>query len=301
MNLLANASFDLDTNSDGRPDSWTSDSRFTRSTGVVRSGGFAGRHLATNNSGYTISQTVSNLTAGQGYSFSGFVNIPTTTDAFTLKIDVQWLDANNTVLSTKTVKSFSAQTSGWTQATANIVAPTSAARAQVRMVVSSLNATVYVDDFVFQRSSLLANGDFEWDANSDGLPDSWTSNSNFTVNRAVKHGGNFSGRHFSTGNVGYTVSQTVSNLIAGNTYAFAGFVNIPATTDAFTFKLEIQWRNATNTVISTTPIKTYNAATSWWDNPTANVVAPNGTTNAVVRMVVTSLNATVYVDDITLQ
>ena len=110
--------------------------------------------------------------------------------------------------------------------------------------------------------------------------------------------GSFVGRHFATNNSNYNITQTVNNLSAGTSYSFSGAVNIPATSDAFTFGLDVQWRNASNTVISTSTIKQYTASTSGvWDPAQANLVAPAGTTNAVVRMVVTSLNSTIYVDN----
>jgi len=300
-NLLLNNGFELDANADTLPDSWTTNSRFTRSTTVLHSGNFAGKHFATDNTGYTISQTANGLTAGQGYALSAWVNIPATTDAFTFKIDVQWLNASNTVLRTDTLKSYTAQTGGWNQATANLVTPTGTTGAIVRMVVTSLNATIYVDDFALQPSSLITNGAFEWDTNNDSRPDSWISNAKFTRSTTVAHSGSYAGKHFATDNSGYTISQTISSLSAGKTYSVSGWVNIPATSDVFTIVLDIQWRNSSNTILRTDTIKTYTTQTGGWDQATASKAAPTGTTNAVVRMVVTSLNATIYVDDFVLQ
>jgi N-acetylglucosamine-6-sulfatase len=149
-NLIRNEGFGWDTNNDRRPDSWRSDSRFTRTTAVIHNGSYAGQHSATDNSTYTIGQTVVNLAAGQTYRFSGWVNIPVTSDAFSLKLQVNWRDANDATLGTKLVRLFSDDTDGgWSQARATIVAPAGASSARVQMVVSSLNATIYVDDFVF--------------------------------------------------------------------------------------------------------------------------------------------------------
>jgi hypothetical protein len=73
-------------------------------------------------------------------------------------------------------------------------------------------------------------------------------------------------------------------------------VNIPATGDAFTLQLQLKWRNASNNVIGTTSIKTYTTSTNGWDQATS-LVAPVGTTNALVMIVVSSLNTTMYVDE----
>ena len=77
-------------------------------------------------------------------------------------------------------------------------------------------------------------------------------------------------------------------------------MNIPATNDTFTFTLRIRWRNV-NTVVRTDNIKVYTAATGGWNKAAASLVSPTGTTNAMVDMVVSSLNATIYVDDFALR
>jgi WD40 repeat protein len=149
-NRLQNPGFEIDANNDGLPDSWSTNSRFTRSNASARSGTYSGRHFATNNSGYTINQAITGLTAGASYTFAGWVNIPATTDAFSFSLQIRWRNASNGTISTSTVKTYSAATSGWNEATATLVAPTGTASAQVLMVVSSLNATIYVDDFAFR-------------------------------------------------------------------------------------------------------------------------------------------------------
>jgi hypothetical protein len=96
--------------------------------------------------------------------------------------------------------------------------------------------------------------------------------------------------------LGYNINQIVNSLNAGTSYNFSGWVNIPSTIDAFTFTLNVKWQNPSNQTISSSTIKTYTAATAGWSNAAATLVAPAGTTNAKVQMVVSSLNATIYVD-----
>jgi len=146
-NLLRNGGFELDANGDGRPDSWTSNPRMTRSAAVVHGGAFAARHLAADNSSYVVSQKVAGVAAGSTYSFGGWVNIPSTTDAFSFKLQVRWLNSANATVATKTVKTYTASTGGWVQAAASLVAPAGSTSADVRMVVGNLNATIYADDF----------------------------------------------------------------------------------------------------------------------------------------------------------
>jgi len=107
------------------------------------------------------------------------------------------------------------------------------------------------------------------------------------------------GRHRATNNAGYTIGQAVVGLTANTPYVFAGWVNIPATSDAFTFRFDIVWRNASNTPIGTAQtVSTLSAPTIGWVKASGTYTAPAGATNAVINMVVTSLNATVYVDDL---
>ena len=154
---------------------------------------------------------------------------------------------------------------------------------------------------VMTTANRLLNPGFELDANNDTRADNWTANTLVTRSNALARSGTYSMRHFATNNVGYTITQVVSGLTAATTYTFAGWTNIPSTGDTFTFTIRILWRNASNTILRTDDVKVYNTSTSGWDKATASLVAPAGTTNAQVRMVVSSLNATIYVDDFTLR
>jgi hypothetical protein len=146
---LRNSGFELDANGDTRPDNWTSNTRVTRSAAVVRSGSYAMRHYATDNANYTISQTVAGVTAGTNYVLVGYVAIPPTSDTFTFNVRVRWLRSDSTIIRTDTARSFTSSTSSWEMARGVYAAPAGAVQARVEMNVSSLNATVYADDFAF--------------------------------------------------------------------------------------------------------------------------------------------------------
>jgi hypothetical protein len=153
-NLLVNSSFDLDANGDGRPDTWSSNSKFTRSNAVTRctTTSHVGRFFATDNSGVTITQKVG-VTAGVAYNFAGCVRIPAQNDGtFTFKLQVQWKNSSNSTISTTTIKSYASTTTNdqWQTVTKNgTVAPAGAVAAVVKLVASSVNGNIYVDDFVF--------------------------------------------------------------------------------------------------------------------------------------------------------
>ncbi|TMA57855.1 MAG: DUF4215 domain-containing protein, partial [Deltaproteobacteria bacterium] len=119
----------------------------------------------------------------------GWVNIPPTTDTFGFSLEVQWLDTGtNTIISTQPIKTYTAATDGWDHAVASLVAPAGATRAQVAMVVSSLNATLYVDDFVFAARPICGDGLVEGSeqcddgntANGDGCSSICTLESGFS-------------------------------------------------------------------------------------------------------------------------
>jgi hypothetical protein len=53
------------------------------------------------------------------------------------------------VVGTTPIKTYTSRTFDWDQAVSSAVAPAGAVKADVRMVVGSLNALVRVDDFTF--------------------------------------------------------------------------------------------------------------------------------------------------------
>jgi hypothetical protein len=145
-NLLQNGSFDQAAS--GKPTVWSANNKFlqTNEIGAV-DGPFVGRFRATDNSGANTQQTITdNVTAGSNFSFSCWTNIPTTSDSFTYKYQVQWKNASNSTISTWTVKTYSDDTAGaWNQATGTKIAPAGTVKAIVKLVASSLNGSIYVD------------------------------------------------------------------------------------------------------------------------------------------------------------
>lgn len=142
-NLVVNGGFE-DVDGSGRPQAWTPDVHFTRSSDASHSGTFAGRHFATNDAGYKVQQDVSIQGSG-AFVASGFVNVPATSDSFKLILKIQWRSTKT--LSTATVAKFTKATNGWVGWSANLTAPAGATTARILMTISSLNATIYVDDF----------------------------------------------------------------------------------------------------------------------------------------------------------
>ena len=147
--------------------------------------------------------------------------------------------------------------------------------------------------------NLLKNPGFERDANLDSRPDSWTSKAKFSRSSKSKHLGSYSGRHRGKYNGKYAISQVVTALTGGVNYGFSGWVRVPATTDAFTFRIRVRWRNSANTVVRTEIVRRDSQATRGWKQFARTLTSPPRATNARIQMVATSLRATVYVDDFT--
>src|SRR5437764_1434182 len=81
-----------------------------------------------------------------------------------------------------------------------------------------------------------------------GQADGWSVNGHATRTTAVVHSGNAALRYHARLNTSYNGSQRVANLQPGVPYAFSAWVNIPATSDAFSFRLLVQWRSGSTLV-----------------------------------------------------
>jgi hypothetical protein len=150
-----NPGFEQDVDNDGSPDNW-SNSNVRRSDTVVHSGHYAMLHTLSHSTHSTSSQAVNRVTAGEVYSFSGWVNIPSTRDRFSFKLQVMWNDANGKRISIRTIKTYNTATDGWSEAMLSLVAPPRTTNARIRMEVTGLKARVYVDDFSFEAGATIA-------------------------------------------------------------------------------------------------------------------------------------------------
>lgn len=184
----------------------------------------------------------------------------------------------------------------------DMLAPAGTSYYQVTAVTTVESAASAAVSVAITGANRIANPGFELDANADGRPDSWTSSARFTAVKTQLRSGVTAGQHDSTSNQNFTISSAVmTGLTAGTTYRFGGWVNIPTTTDAFTFVVRIAWRNSSNAAISSTTVATYSTGTAGWTKLAGNYPAPTGATRAVISMVNTSLKNSIYVDDFSLR
>lgn len=301
VNLISNAGFEVLPATGERPAGWSADINVSCSDRSAHTGRYAMRHSPLQDANYTVSQEITQLTGGSRYQIAAWVNIPPTQDTFQFDLQVRWRDANQTVLSTTTLRTYSTATSGWDLASGSLLAPARTLSAQLLLVASDLRTTIFVDDLIVQPGALLANSNLELDRNNDTRPDSWFSDAHVTRSGTMKHSGRFAMLHHATDDANYTISQDVAVVYGAHAYTFDAWVNIPPTSDAFRFDLQIRWKDAGGGALMTTTVKRYSAATSGWKLASATLTPPLGALTVQVLMVASSLKADIYVDDVSLQ
>ncbi|MGI8659210.1 MAG: hypothetical protein ACR2K4_10670 [Candidatus Limnocylindria bacterium] len=146
-NLLLNPGFEL-ADPANHPTDWEVEPAFSRSTGSVHGGSYAGLHQSTTSAGYNVYQTVA-VSAGSDYTVDGWVDVGSQGDSgFKFQIKLQWRNASGKI-STVKLAELTGPTAGWTQLTATDTAPAGATEVRVLMVLRNLDGSVYVDDFAF--------------------------------------------------------------------------------------------------------------------------------------------------------
>ncbi len=139
----------------------------------------------------------------------------------------------------------------------------------------------------------LVNPSFESDANGDGRPDGWIG---LTRTRATVLDGRFAGVLKGSGDADVTAQQVVRNIVGGQIYYLSGYIDVPDTSDSFTFTLRVRWRGAANKLVGDDILRGISGSTGGWFAVSAPLVAPVGTTTASVLLVGTSLNGPIYID-----
>ena len=145
VNLIRNASFEVDRNGDRRPDGWTLNSHFSRYSLVHHVGSYSGRHLGVGDSSYSVRQDLSDVVGGETYHFVGWTKIPTT-DAFTYRMRILWLGGNGAEIGVSQLDVFTSSTT-WKQTDHNVTAPPGTVRGKFVMSVVGLSGRIYADGF----------------------------------------------------------------------------------------------------------------------------------------------------------
>jgi hypothetical protein len=145
LNLIRNASFEVDRNGDRRPDSWTFNSHFSRTSLAHHVGSYSGRHLGVGESSYTVRQDLADVVGGETYHFTGWTKIPTM-DAFTYRVRILWFGGNGAQIGRSQLDVFTSSTT-WHQTDHNVTAPPGTVRGKFVMSVTGLSGRIYVDGF----------------------------------------------------------------------------------------------------------------------------------------------------------
>jgi hypothetical protein len=154
-----------------------------------------------------------------------------------------------------------------------------------------------VEDPPPPEGNLVVNGGFE-SASATGAPMAWTEDARFRQSADAFVEGSFSGRHQATDNSAYQLVQNIA-VVGGTSYQVSTRLNVPPTSDAFTFILRVQWRGSSGK-IGVADVAKLKTSTSGWTLFTKTLVAPSGATQARLTMIVKSLNTTIYIDDVIL-
>lgn len=299
-NLLSNPGFELDADGDSHADDWTSNPAVTRSQLQIHHGSYALQHQVDLDSSYTIQQHVANLQPGLPFAFSGWVNVPSLSASshFSLSLAVDWRDITGTITGTSTLLPITQTTQGWTFDDGVVTAPKGAASADVQMAVHNFQGTFYVDDLFF--GNLLSNAGFEQDSNHDERADGWQPEPLAERTTSAVHGGSYALYLHGTDNAVYDIASTpISDIVATKQYRVSAAVKIPATSDAFHFDVLMDWQDAQGNVITNTLVRRFTKANHGvWRLMDETVTAPSGAERAVLRLLVTSLSGSIYLDDV---
>ncbi|MFD0671169.1 fibronectin type III domain-containing protein [Cohnella sp. GCM10027633] len=151
-NLLSNPGFETD-NGSGVPASWTCGQNYcSRDTVLKRSGTSSLKVDNTTGAWFDIHQTVAG-TAGQSYSFDGYLNITRNTGT-NITVKAQFLNSSGTVISDQAIAGYNGTTtSGWARAQGTYTAPAGTVNVTIRVSVVNLNAALQMDDFSISSGS----------------------------------------------------------------------------------------------------------------------------------------------------
>jgi len=145
LNLIRNASFEVDRNGDHRPDFWTFNSHFSRSRRAHHLGTYAGLHTGVGESSYTVRQDLADVVGGETYHFEGWTKSPTT-DTFTYRVRILWFAGSGAQIGRSQLDVFTAATP-WHSTVRNVTAPPGTVRGKFVMSVTGLSGRIYVDGF----------------------------------------------------------------------------------------------------------------------------------------------------------
>ncbi|GEM_PF-4620990 len=155
-NLITNGGFEQDADGNSLPDDWSVMSAgyaslVSRSSDARWEGSYSLRANSTKGESFVVYQDVP-ITPGEGYDFTGQLNVPSSSGWFRASIQVVVLNRYGGTLSTSTALSKTATTAGWAPASSSLTIPSNGATLRVQVKLESLKADVRADGFSLLRT-----------------------------------------------------------------------------------------------------------------------------------------------------
>lgn len=155
LGLLSNSGFEEDVEGNGEPDNWIASGanpgQIARSDRQHYEGSSSLLASSTQRDSFAVYQDVS-VRPGESYSFSGWINVPTSSAWFRASVQILSLTSSGHVVTTTNARVQSGTTHGWVPATAGVTATLDVTTLRVQLKLEMLSGEVYVDGFSLVRT-----------------------------------------------------------------------------------------------------------------------------------------------------
>ena len=188
-NLVANSSFEIDSNTDNQPDGWTQtvQSGKTATFAWASTAKFGSKAVSiTNPTGWTFdSAATTACSSTDKFVVSAYVKTASTTGTAYVKVD--FYDANNNWLAQKTSNGIQ-DTNDWTRLQAVIDSiPANTAKISASVGMNASTGTAYFDSVQLEKGTVLSaynlvdNSSFERNTGMNSIPSNWTTSGNLSA------------------------------------------------------------------------------------------------------------------------
>ncbi|CAI6084088.1 fibronectin type III domain-containing protein [Cohnella sp. JJ-181] len=151
-NFLANPGFEA-TDGSGRPASWTCEQIwYCYSDAVVKRSGSASMKVDGASYAWFGSHQSVPAEANQAYTLDGYVNISRNV-ATTVRVNLQFLDAESKVISDQNIATLTGTTSGWVNVHGTTTSPSNAVYVRAQIHYADLDVTLNLDDFSLKKAA----------------------------------------------------------------------------------------------------------------------------------------------------
>lgn len=253
-----------------------------RSTAQAENGSASMSMTATSTSQMSaISGYQSNIWGAGGQPYTARASFFNATQARTYRVDIQWYDDSNSLLSTTTGRSFPGTANTWVAAFVTGAPPGTATKAKVVVAVTGhANSEVhYVDNvgLMIYANNMINNPQFEVDSDNNGFADDWSSYTTGT--------NTVSGSLDTTASYVYSgVSSQKLTLVTGSGYAGIQTLPIAWGVGSYVFYAKIWVETACTIDIFTTSSGSHTQALSAgsWQTVLVNISQASAVTEPII-------------------